>query len=79
MSCNSSFPVGRSGSTRVAPPERQLEIRVRMRACRETLGISHYGRFGYRDGRAALPKRHRTALVVKLTFSSQYSYCILFL
>lgn len=40
MSC-SSFPVGRSGPTRVAPPERQLEIRAgnRMRECRETLGF----------------------------------------
>lgn len=28
MSCTSSFPVGRSGPTRVAPPERQLEIRA---------------------------------------------------
>lgn len=28
MSCNSSFPVGRSGPTRVAPPERQLDIRA---------------------------------------------------
>lgn len=26
MSCTSSFPVGRSGPTRVAPPERELEI-----------------------------------------------------
>lgn len=36
----------------------------RMRECRETLGIYHYGRFSCCDDRERSSKRHRTALVV---------------
>lgn len=38
----------------------------RMRGCRDTLGISHYGLFHCRDDRARSSKRHRTALDISL-------------
>lgn len=46
MSC-SSFAAGRSGTTRVAHAERQLEIRAGIRRgnVAKHWGISHYGRF----------------------------------
>lgn len=69
MSC-SSFPVGRSGPTRVAPPERQLEIREGSDEglSRNSGDLSLWTvRFSEDYARSRSSIRHRTALDLSLS------------